>query len=80
MVQTIQLKLINPKLQIGMISWNQVYIYSPLIIQLKPEVERGRLVYRAKGSNKRISYEELKKGLIKKDCTLVMELHYGINN
>ena len=74
MVQIIQLKLINPKLKIGIVSWKQVYIYSPVIIQLKPEVERGRLVYRAKGSNKRISYGELKKGLIKKNCTLKMEV------
>jgi hypothetical protein len=66
MVQTIKLKLINEKLQIGLVNWREVYIFFPEVIQLIPEVDRGRLVYRPKGSKKRISYLRIKKGLIKK--------------
>jgi hypothetical protein len=38
----------------------------PIVSPLLSEVERGRLVYRARGSNRRISYAQIKKGLVKK--------------
>lgn len=66
MVQTITLKLINEKLHIGLVNWREVYIFYPEVIQLTAEVDRGRLVYRSKRSKKRISYLQIKKGLIKK--------------
>jgi hypothetical protein len=66
MLQKIKLKLVNEKLHIGMVNWREVYILHPEIIQLNPEVDRGRLVYRYKGSTKRFSYSQIKKGLIKK--------------
>lgn len=47
-LQTIKLKLVNEKLHIGMVSWREIYIFYPKIIQLNPEVDRGRLVYRLK--------------------------------
>jgi hypothetical protein len=63
MVQTIKLKLINEKLHIGLINWKQVYIFYPKVIQLNPEADRGRLVYRSKGSKR----EELVTIKLKKD-------------
>ncbi|MDQ6845228.1 MAG: hypothetical protein M3Z92_12890 [Bacteroidota bacterium] len=66
MVQTIKLTLMNEKLHIGLASWREVYIIYPTIIQLNPEVDRGRLVYRARGSKRRISYLQIKNGLIRK--------------
>jgi len=74
MVQTVKLKLINEKLHIGMVNWREVYIYSPKQIKLTPEVDRGRLVYRAKGSKRRISYKAIKKGLIKKEYLIKEEV------
>ncbi len=56
----------NEKLHIGLASWREVYIIYPTIIQLNPEVDRGRLVYRARGSKRRISYLQIKNGLIRK--------------
>jgi hypothetical protein len=73
MVQTIKLKLINEKLQIGLVNWREVYIFFPEVIQLIPEVDRDRLVYRSKGSKKRISYIQIKKGLIKKKYSIQID-------
>ena len=38
MLQTIELKLINEKLHIGLVTWREVYIFYPKVIQLNPEV------------------------------------------
>jgi hypothetical protein len=73
MVQTIKLKLINEELQIGLVNWREVYIFFPEVIQLIPEADRGRLVYRPKGSKKRISYLRIKKGLIKKNYSIQID-------
>jgi hypothetical protein len=61
MLQAIKLKLINEKFNIGLVNWKDVYIYYPIVIQLNPEVNRGRLVYSSKGSKRRISYLQIKK-------------------
>ncbi len=74
MVQIVKLKYINEQLSIGMSSWREVYIYSPTIIQLNPEVDRGRLVYRFKGSKRRFSYNQIKKGLVKKNHAIQLDL------
>jgi len=79
MLQTIQLKLVNENLHIGMVTWREMYIYYPKVIQLTPEVDRGRLVYRYKGSNKRFSYLQVKKGLIKKNYSIQVDLPDWIN-
>ena len=49
-----------------MVNWKQVYLLHPVVTPLRPEVDKGRLVYRAKGSSKRISYTQIKKDLLKK--------------
>lgn len=67
MVQRIQLKYLNPQMQIGLVSWREVYLLKKQPEKLLVEVERGRLIYRARGSSKRISYIQVRKGLIKTD-------------
>lgn len=69
MVQEIEIKFINPQLKIGLVDWRNVYLLSP-ISALNVEVHKGMLVYRAKGSSKRFTYKQLKKGLIRKKVIL----------
>ena len=65
MVQEIEIKFISPQLKIGVADWRKVYLLSPLTI-LNVEIHKGMLVYRAKGSSKRFTYQQVKKGLIRK--------------
>ena len=74
MEQKIKLKYYNPRLNIGMASIRQVYLLSPILIDLQAEVYRGKLVYRQKGSSKRISYDQVKQGLVQKDFTVSVEV------
>ncbi len=71
MEQIIKLKYINTQLDIGLVNWKEVYILSPEIIKLKPEVDKGRLIYRIKGSTKRFSYSLIKKNLTKTNRCIV---------
>jgi len=73
MVQKIQLNYINERLQIGLVNWREAYLLSPQVLALQVEVDRGRLIYRLKGSNRRISYTTLKKGLVKKSQWIEIE-------
>jgi hypothetical protein len=52
-------------LKIGLADWRSVYLLSPLT-PLNVEVHKGALVYRAKGSDKRYSYTQVKNGLVKR--------------
>jgi hypothetical protein len=74
MLQEIKLRYFNEPLQIGMINWREVYLLTPQIVKLNVEVDKGRLVYRATGSNKRISYKRLKKGLRKRSFSIFEEM------
>ena len=74
MMQIIKLKYTNPQLQIGLLNWRTVYLLQPRPVPLHLEVERGRLVYRVKGSSRRISYALIKKGVIKKAVTIQKEV------
>ena len=65
MVQEVEIKYINPQLKIGVADWRKVFLLSPLIA-LNAEAHKGMLVYRARGSAKRFTYRQIKKGLIKK--------------
>ncbi|HEY8688633.1 MAG TPA: hypothetical protein VIM07_05310 [Chitinophagaceae bacterium] len=71
MQQIIKLKYVNKKLNIGMVSWREVYLLSPQLIKLFVEVDKGRLVYRPKGSGKRISYLQIKNGLVKTEIKII---------
>jgi len=74
MVQRVKLNYINSKLEIGMASWKEVFLLQPVIKPLQAETDRGRLVYRAKGSNRRYSYSQIKKGLIKQEHFINIEV------
>lgn len=74
MEQRIKLKYINSALQIGLVSWKEAYLLFPAIVPLITEVDKGRLVYRAKGSAKRISYQKVKRGLVKTSACIVQEV------
>jgi hypothetical protein len=62
MEQTVRLRYVNERLQVGMVDIKQLYLLSPQLTQLRPEVYKGKRVYRAKCSSRRISYEQIKKG------------------
>lgn len=70
MKEVIQFRYFNERLQIGMVDIKQVYLLVPELTSLNLEVYRGKLVYRAKGSAKRISYDQVKKGLRKTNKTV----------
>jgi hypothetical protein len=59
------LKYWNAQLQIGMADWKNVYKF-PQQQLMQTEIHQGKLCYRLKGSSKRISYTQLKKGIVKK--------------
>ncbi len=74
MLQEIRIKYFNETLQIGVVNWREVYLLKPRLEKLFVEVDKGRLVYRAKGSARRISYKLLKKGLKKKSFAVFEEV------
>ena len=69
----ILLKYWNEQYKIAMADWQEVYLF-PAKIKMIKEVYRGALYYRARGCNKRISYLQLKTGLVKKDMGVINEL------
>jgi hypothetical protein len=52
MEQKVKLNYFNAQLNIGMVDIRQVYLLAPKVTPLHPEVYRGKLVYRVKGSSK----------------------------
>ena len=61
MEQRILSKYFNVRLNIRLSDIRIVYLLSPDILQLIPEVYKGRLVYRLKGFNKKINSPEFEK-------------------
>jgi hypothetical protein len=55
-------------------NWKGVYLVAPTPVQLFPEACRGRLVYRAKGSAKRIPYTRINAGLLKRKSVLEQDV------
>ena len=55
----------NENLKIGLADWKNVYQF-PQIEMMYVEIHQGKLYYRVKGSSRRVSYDQVKKGLIKK--------------
>lgn len=72
MLQEIKLRYFNESLQIGLVNWREAYLLKPIVVKLLVEVDEGRLVYRVKGSGKRISYKQIKKG-IRKQTIIIKE-------
>jgi hypothetical protein len=74
MQQEIKLKYFNEELRIGLVSWHEVYLLFPDVRQLNLETYKGRIIYRLKGSSKRISYNRMKKGLVKTSRIIKIEV------
>ena len=74
MLERIQLRYIHEGLHLGFVSIREAYLLAPNVTPLLIEVYRGGLVYRAKGSSKRISYRQIKKGLRKTSRYLEREV------
>jgi hypothetical protein len=70
----IVLKYWNPHYKIGLADWKQVYQFPQQELMIK-EMHQGRLYYRCKGSSYRISYNQLKKGLQKKQLVIREKLN-----
>jgi hypothetical protein len=71
------LKYWNAQLQIGFADWKNVYQFPQQQI-LQKEIHQCKLCYRLKGSSKRISYRQLKKGLIRKKIIIKEELPFWV--
>ena len=74
MVERVKLGYFNEGLQIGFVSINEAYLLLHVSALLSVEVYRGKLVYRVKGSSRRISYQRLKSGLRKTSRLLEREV------
>jgi hypothetical protein len=71
MEQVKYIKLFNPKLNIGLVNWREAWLFSSEYPEkLFIEVHKGKLVFRQRGSSVRISYQQIKKGLIKKEMMI----------
>jgi hypothetical protein len=73
MKQEVQIKYINEKYNLGLISWKEAYLLGPHVIPLKVEYYKGNIVYRAPGSAKRIYYKAIKASL--KRCNLCVHIN-----
>jgi hypothetical protein len=80
MQQEIKLNYFNEELKIGLFSWREAYLLFPDIRQLNLETYKGRIIYRLKGSSKRISYSRLKKGLVKTSRIIKIEVPDWLTN
>ena len=64
-------KLFNPNLKIGLVSWLEAWLFEGEFPEkLFTEVHKGKLVFRRRGSAVRISYRQIKKCLIKKEIII----------
>jgi hypothetical protein len=65
------IKLFHPRLKIGLANWREAWLFTGEYPEkLYAEVYKGMLVFRKRGSATRISYQQLKKGLIKKNILI----------
>jgi hypothetical protein len=72
-MEQVVLKYWNERLHIALGDWRTIYLLEKGLVSLIPEVYKGTLVYRAKGSSRRYSYKEIKKGIVKRK--LVINIH-----
>lgn len=74
MEQEKYIKLFNPRLKIGLVSWREAWLFETVYPEkLNTEVYKGKLVFRKRGSSVRISYQQLKTGLIRKQIRIKEE-------
>ncbi len=69
----IVLKYWNPQHKIALSDWQTVYQF-PQEEKMLKEVYRGALYYRLRGSSRRLSYQQLKRGLVRKQLFIKEEL------
>jgi hypothetical protein len=75
MEQIVRIQYVNEALQIGLVNWRQAWLLSTKPPQqLYTEVYKGKLVFRIPGTSRRISYQRIKKGLIKRQVIIQQEL------
>lgn len=72
--QTIKCSYYNPVYQIAFSNWRELYLLKEKegFELLAVEVYQGQLAYRSKGSSKRITWHNIKKGLLKKEVLLYL--------
>ncbi len=80
MKQEIKIKYFNPELKIGLVSWREAYLISDTLIPMQIETYRGRIIYREKGSSRRISYNRVKAGLKKSNQVFAVDIPYWQGN
>lgn len=72
---TITIRYFNPDMKIGLQDVkNAWYLADKTPIQLTTIIYQGALYFRFPGSGKRISYKQLKKGLIRKHIDLLFPM------
>jgi hypothetical protein len=69
------IKYWNAQLQIGLADWRTVYQF-PQKRLMQIEIHQGKLCYRIKGSSRRISYNRIKKGLVRKQLIIEENLPF----
>ena len=69
------LKYWNHRLRIGLADWQTVYQF-PQEQLMYIEIHQGKLCYRLKGSSKRVSYDQVKHGLVKKEIIIKENLPF----
>lgn len=72
--QVIKLRYYHPGLKVAFENWKEIYLIGEgqYFELLSTEVYQGQLVYRVKGSSKRITWRRIKKGLLKKEVLLYL--------
>lgn len=66
MFEEIEIKHIHPELGVGLQNIRAAWLLTSVPVKLTTSLHRGNLIYRWPVTGKRISYQTLKKGLIKK--------------
>ncbi|MGQ0739844.1 MAG: hypothetical protein ACT4OJ_12365 [Bacteroidota bacterium] len=60
-------KHFDTELKIGLVNWREAWLFAGEFPEkLYTEASKGKLVFRQRGTSLHISYQRLKKGLIKK--------------
>jgi hypothetical protein len=75
MFENVTIKYFHPVLQVGIQDIRNVWLLKNNPVKLITTLHRGNLVFRIPGSRKRISYQTLKKGLIKKEIIIQQPLY-----
>ncbi len=64
------IRYVNPSFNIGLQDVRNAWLLSSQPVKLSTSLHQGYLIYRLPGCGKRISYRQLKKGLVKKQIVI----------